>query len=70
MGWDPAERNVFAGGSVFWKKMSEVKGGKAESCSRIKDRNGRLALVENEMRRIILRTFIFGYPGAGFSPHV
>ena len=28
---------------LFWKEVSNVKGGKAEGCSRVKDRNGRLA---------------------------
>ena len=28
---------------LFWKEVSNGKGGKVESCSRIKDRNGRLA---------------------------
>ena len=27
---------------LFWKEVSNVKGGKVKSCSRIKDRNGRL----------------------------
>ena len=29
---------------VFWKEVSKVNGGNEESCSRIKDGNGRLAL--------------------------
>ena len=28
----------------FWKEVSKVNGGKVESCSRVKDGNGRLAL--------------------------
>ena len=28
---------------LFWKKVNHEKGGKVESFSRIKDRNGRLA---------------------------
>ena len=28
---------------LFWKEVSNVKGGKWENCSRIKDGNGRLA---------------------------
>ena len=28
---------------LFWKEVSNVKGGKVESCSGIKDRNGSLA---------------------------
>ena len=37
---------------LFWKKLSNVKGGKVESCSRIKYGNGRLAQGEDEVRRI------------------
>ena len=36
---------------LFWK-VSNAIGGKAESCSRIKDGNGRLAQGEDEVRRI------------------
>ena len=36
----------------FWKEMSKMKGGKVESCSRIKDGNGRLPLGKNEVLRI------------------
>ena len=36
---------------LFWK-VSNVKGGKVESCSRIKDGNGRLTLGEDKVRRI------------------
>ena len=32
--------------------MSNVKGGKMESCSRIKDGNGRMAQREDELRMI------------------
>ena len=28
---------------LFWKEVSNVKGGKVESCIRIRDGNGRLA---------------------------
>ena len=28
---------------LFWKEVSSAKGGRVESCSRIKDGNGRLA---------------------------
>ena len=28
---------------LFWKRLSNAKGGKVENCSRIKDGNGRLA---------------------------
>ena len=34
---------------LFWKEVSKVYGGKVESCSRIKDENGRLALGEDEV---------------------
>ena len=37
---------------LFWKEVSIVKRGKVESCSRIKNENGRLALGEDEVRRI------------------
>ena len=36
---------------LFWK-MSNVKGRKGESCSRIKDGNGRLTQGEDEVQRI------------------
>ena len=34
---------------LFWKEVSNMKGGKVESCSRIKDGNGRLAQGEDEV---------------------
>ena len=34
---------------LFWKEVSKVKG---ESCSKIKDENGRMTLEEGEVRRI------------------
>ena len=37
---------------LFWNEVRIVRGGKVESCSRIKDRNGRLAQGEDDMRRI------------------
>ena len=37
---------------LFWKKVSNVKGGKVESCSRIKNGNGRLVQGEDEARKI------------------
>ena len=37
---------------LFWKKVSNVKGGKVESFSRIKDGNGKLAHEEDEVRKI------------------
>ena len=39
-------------GNCFGNRLSNVKGGKVESCNRIKDRNGRLAQGEDEVRRI------------------
>ena len=43
---------------MFWKKVSKVNGERWESCSRIKNGNGRLALGEDELARVILRIFI------------
>ena len=37
---------------LFWEEVSEVNGGKVESCNKIKDGNGRLALGEDEQQRI------------------
>ena len=37
---------------LFWKEVSNVKEGKVESCSRIKDGNGRLAQGEDKVRKI------------------
>ena len=37
---------------LFWKEVINAKGGKVESCSSIKDGNGRLAQGEREVRRI------------------
>ena len=37
---------------LFWKEMSNAKGGKVESCSRVKDGNGRLAQGEDGARKI------------------
>ena len=34
---------------LFWKEVSNVKGGKVESCRRIKDGNGRLAKGEDQV---------------------
>ena len=36
----------------FWKEVNKADGGKMENCSRIKDRNGKLALEEVEVRRV------------------
>ena len=35
--------DVNGNGKLFWKEVSNEKGGKVESCSRIKNGNGRLA---------------------------
>ena len=37
---------------LFWKEVSKVNDEKVERCSRIKDENGRLALGEDDERRI------------------
>ena len=37
---------------LFWKEVSNVKGGKVKSCSRKKDGNGELAQGEDEVQRI------------------
>ena len=44
--------------------MSKANGGKVESCNRIKDRNGKLVLREDEVRfgKIIFRNFIIKIP--------
>ena len=38
--------------NLFWKEMCTAKGGKVESCSRVKDGNGKLAQGEDEIRKI------------------
>ena len=42
---------------LFWKEVGNVKGGKVESCSRIKNGNVRLAQGEDEVRRIWKKYF-------------
>ena len=37
---------------LFWKEMNNLKGGKVENWSRIKDENGRLVQEEDEVQRI------------------
>ena len=37
---------------LLWKEVSNAKGGKVESCSRVKDGNGRVAQGEDETRKI------------------
>ena len=36
---------------LFWKEVNNAKGGKVESCSRVKDGNGRLTQGEDEVKR-------------------
>ena len=45
---------------LFWKEVSNPKGGKVESCSRVKNGNGRLTQEEDEARsgRSILKICI------------
>ena len=50
---------------LLWKEVNKVNGGKVESCSVIKDGNGRLEFREDEVRMIILRIIIDGGPVAG-----
>ena len=42
---------------LFWKEVSKANEGKMESCSRIKDGNGRLALEEIEVLTICKKYF-------------
>ena len=42
---------------LFWKEVSNMKGGKVESCNIIKDGKGRLAQGEDEVRRIWKKYF-------------
>ena len=37
---------------MFWKEVSNARGGKVESCRRVKDGNGKLAQGEDEARKI------------------
>ena len=44
----------------FWKELSNVKGRKVESCSRIKNGNGRLAQGEYEgFGKSFLKSFLY-----------
>ena len=45
-------QNVGGNRKMFWKVVSKVNGGKVESCSRIKDGNGCLALGKDVVQRI------------------
>ena len=42
---------------LFWKEVSNAKGEKVKSCSRIKDWNGRWAHGEDEVRKIRKKYF-------------
>ena len=42
---------------LFWKEISNVKGGKVESCNIMKDGNGSLAKGEDDVRRIWKKYF-------------
>ena len=44
--------NMNGNKKLFWKEVSNVKGGKVKRCSRIKVGNERLAQGEDEMQRI------------------
>ena len=44
-------KDVNGNRKFFWK-VSNMKGGKVESCSRVKDGNGRFAQREDEARKI------------------
>ena len=46
---------------LFWKEVSNAKGGKVESCSRIKDGNRKLVKGEDEVRRIWKEYFEYLY---------
>ena len=59
---------------LFWKEVSNAKGGKMESCSRVKDGNRRLAQGEEEARKIWKEYFEGLYKidtqEEVYSPHV
>ena len=42
-------QNVDGNNKLFWKEGNKVKGGKVESCTKLKDGNGRLTLGEDEV---------------------
>ena len=44
--------DVIGNRKFFWSEVSKAKRGKGESCSRIKDGNGRLAQGQDKVRRI------------------
>ena len=45
------KQNVNGNRELFWKEVSNAKGGEVESCSRIKDGNGKLAQGEGEISK-------------------
>ena len=45
-------QDVNGNSKLFWKDVSNAKGGKMESCSRLKEGNGRLAQGEDEVRMV------------------
>ena len=49
--------NVNGNRKLFSKEVSNAKGGKVESCSRVKDGNGRLAQGEDGTRKIWKENF-------------
>ena len=49
--------NVNGNRKLFWKEVSNVKREMVESCSRIKDKNGRLAQRQDEVQRIWKKHF-------------
>ena len=42
---------------LFRRKFVKISGGKVESCSRIKDRNGRVVVGENKIRSTLKGIF-------------
>ena len=46
------KQDVDGSRKLLWKEECKANGGNVKSCSRMQDRNGRLALGENEIRRI------------------
>ena len=65
--------DVHGNRKLFWREVSNMKGGKVESCSSKKDGNGRLAQGEDELQRIWKDYFedLYNiYLGTCGSPHV
>ena len=46
------DEDVNGNRKLFWKEVSNAKGGKVQNCSRKKDENERLVLRDNEVRKI------------------